>query len=63
MFFEEVWGKASGLMFLKGRISFYHVSGEVASMNAGAPSVLVSYGEYDAAFLEHCGIPGKFIKL
>jgi hypothetical protein len=63
MFFDEVWDKATALLFLKGRLYFHHVNGEVAKANAGAPSVLIAYGEECAEILRSCKLPGKFIKL
>lgn len=63
MFFKEVWNKASGLLFLEGRLHFHHVTGEKAKANAGAPSVLIAYGEEEAEILKNSGIRGKFIKL
>lgn len=62
-FFNYVWDKASGILFLKGRVSFYTVAGKQANMTAGAPSVLISYNEENAEILKSCGIPGKFIYL
>ena len=47
-FFEYVWDRASAVLFLRGRVSFYHVSGEKADGNGGAPSVLGAYGDDDA---------------
>jgi len=44
LFFESVWGKASAIVFLKGRIPFCYVDGTQAKP-AGAPSCLISYGE------------------
>ena len=63
MFFEEVWGKASGILFLEGRLHFHHVDGSRASANAGAPSALVSYGITDMRIIKRCGIRGRFISL
>ncbi len=63
MFFDEVWDKASALLFLKGRLYFHHVNGDVAKANAGAPSVLIAYGNECSAILENTKLPGKFIKL
>jgi hypothetical protein len=62
MFFEYVWNKASALLFIKGRIKFYHVSG-IQAQAAGAPSVLIAYGNQNAEILKNCTIKGKFIKL
>lgn len=63
MFFDHVWGKADAVLFIEGRLYFHHVCGTKARANSGAPSVLVAYGQNNAATLEGCGIPGKFIAL
>lgn len=63
MFFDRVWGEASALLFLKGRLTFHHVDGTKAKANSGAPSVLVAYGDSCAEVIEHCGLEGKFIRL
>lgn len=60
-FFETVWNAASGVLFLEGRIHFYNSDGVKAKANAGAPSVLVSYGAENAEILRCSGIKGKFI--
>lgn len=62
MFFESVWSAADGVLFIKGRLKFYHVTGEQGG-TAGAPSVLIAYGEVNVVALEKCGIKGKFCKL
>lgn len=62
MFFESVWNHASGMLFIKGRLSFYHVSGEKGG-TAGAPSVLIAYGRHNAEVLKNCSIKGKFVLL
>lgn len=61
MFWSQVWGKASGLLFIRGRLFFHHVDGRRADHNGGAPSVLVAYGEEDAEILGRCGVPGAFV--
>lgn len=63
MFHEQVWDRATGLLFLRGRISFLDSSGEKAKANAGAPSVLVAYGEEDFQALLQSGIRGKGVRL
>lgn len=63
MFFETVWGKAESVLFLKGRLHFHHVDGSRAAANGGAPSVLISYGEFDADMLEESGIGGQHLYL
>lgn len=42
-FFEQVWDRAYGIFFFKGRLKFHHVTGEQGG-TAGAPSALVAYG-------------------
>ena len=61
MFFKYVWDKADSLLFLRGRLYFHHVSGEVARANAGAPSVIVAYGTDCSERLYKSKLPGKFI--
>lgn len=63
MFFDHVWGKADAVLFVEGRLYFHHACGTRARANSGAPSVLVAYGKNNAATLEGCPIPGKFIAL
>jgi hypothetical protein len=63
MFFEHVWGKASAILFIQGRLFFHHVSGERAKNNSGAPSCLISYGEEEAQRLKASNIPGQYIYL
>lgn len=63
MFFDQVWGKASGLLFLEGRLHFHHVDGRRAAANAGAPSVLVAYGSNNAKTLCECGLAGHYVPL
>lgn len=63
MFFRYVWGKATAVLFLRGRLHFYRPDGTKAEMNAGGPSVLVAYGEYDAMKLKESGLPGIFLRI
>lgn len=63
MFFRQVWDRASGLLFLRGRLHFHHVDDSRAKSGAGAPSVLVAYGKKDAALLRDCVITGQYIPL
>jgi len=61
MFFNEVWKKASSLLFIEKRIFFHHVDGKKANANSGAPSVLIGYGEKATNKLKNCKINGAFI--
>ena len=63
MFFDHVWPKAQGVLFLEGRLYFHHVCGRRASANAGAPSVLVAYGSANAECLKSCTLPGRYLAL
>lgn len=63
MFFEHVWPKAKGLLFLEGRIHFHHVNGQRASANSGAPSVLIAYGEECSKRLRNSGLDGKYVEI
>lgn len=60
MFFDYVWNKATAVLFIKGRLRFYHVTGQQAD-SAGAPSVLIAYGKDNAELLKNCSIKGKFL--
>lgn len=62
-FFDHVWYKASGILFIKGRLKFYTVAGKEANMTAGAPSVLISYNPDNAEILKNSGIAGRYIEL
>lgn len=62
MFFNYVWNKAHAVLFIKGRLRFYHISG-IQGDSAGAPSVLIAYGKNNAEILKNCNIEGKFILL
>lgn len=62
-FHEHVWGRATALLFLKGRVTFLDASGAPAKANSGAPSVLVAYGDSDAQSLNDSGLDGMFIRI
>ena len=63
MFFKHVWGTATAILFIKGRLHFHHIDGSRAKANAGAPSVLIAYDEPNASILQASGIAGKFLQL
>lgn len=63
MFFKQVWNRADALLFLKGRLHFYHVNGEKAKANSGAPSVLIAYGLQNVDSLKRIRHWGKFVAL
>lgn len=60
---EVIWPRATGLLFLRGRINFYGINGQRAAQNAGAPSVLIAYGDTDAAVLAGEPVPGHYVHL
>lgn len=60
-FFRHVWSRADGLLFLQGRLHFHYVDGTRAPANAGAPSVLVAYGQKNMLALELSGLPGALV--
>lgn len=62
-FHEYVFKIANSLLFMKGRIKFYHVSGVPAKDSAGAPSVLIAFGKENSVALQKSGIKGAFINL
>ena len=62
LFFENIWNDADGILFIKGRIKFYQVSGKEGG-TSGAPSVLVAYGKKNAQLLKNSNIPGKYLDL
>jgi len=67
MFFEHVWNKAACILFISGRITFYHVDGTPGKFTGGAPSVLIGYGTLAhyrmEVAIERGTIKGKLIAL
>lgn len=61
--FESIWDKAHSILFIRGRLAFYHVTGEKAKNSGGAPSALIAYGAVNTLALERCKIDGKLIRL
>lgn len=59
-FYKYVWGKASGILFLKGRPHFHYVDGTRAKANSGCTICLVAYGEYNLQALKNSGL-GKVV--
>ena len=60
-FFETVWERADALLFLKGRLHFMKPDGKRASGNAGAPSVLIAYGQNNVEALRLSGLDGALV--
>lgn len=51
MFYETIWGHATGVLFIRSRPHFYNLSGERAPFNSGAPICLIAYGKNNLATL------------
>ena len=66
-FHRLVWRRADAVYFFEGRLHFHRpVTGERAAFNAGAPSVLVGYGDEAVARLRRLGpkrYPGQLVRL
>lgn len=62
MFQDVIFPNATAILFVRGRIKFYRQDGTKGE-NPGCGSVLVSFGDNNAIFLENCGIPGTFLRL
>lgn len=61
-FVDEVWNKATGVLFLHGRLHFHRPDGTRAEANAGAPSCLVAYGDGAGEQLRSCSLPGTYVQ-
>ena len=61
-FHTQIWGKAKGIFFFKGRLSFCYVDGTKGN-TANAPSCLVSYSLEDNEYIKKAGFSGKFVEL
>ena len=59
-FFDSIWGKASAVYFLRGRINFHFGSGLRATANAGAPSCLVAWDEINRSALLRLSLGTEF---
>ena len=63
MFFKSVWYSADAVLFIERRLKFYHVDGTEGG-TAGAPSILIAYGQSNSMVLKGCdGQIGKYIQL
>jgi hypothetical protein len=60
-FQDFVFPVCYSLLFIRGRISFYTPEGIRGRLNAGAPSVLISYTPEDHAALAQSGIAGRLV--
>lgn len=62
-FHRQIWDRAHGLLFLKGRLHFHDAHGVRAAANAGAPSVLCAFGEEGRDRLAAAEVLGAFVPL
>ena len=62
MFHEHVWAAATAVFFFKGRLTFYHVSGEPGNTSP-APSCLIAFGAENVAAIRASGLPGRLVVL
>lgn len=60
--FDSVWPKASGVLFLQGRLHFHHPDGTRAKANAGGPSALIAYGPAAYTRLATAGLAGALVQ-
>ena len=62
LFQESIFKKADSILFIKGRLKFFHVTGREGG-TAGAPSCLIDFDKGNSKILENCDIEGKFLRL
>ena len=56
---KYIWGVATRVLFLKGRLHFHHGDGDRAMHNAGGPTALVAYGPEAAMRLDRAVANGN----
>lgn len=61
-FHREIFQKAHSILFLEGRIRFYHVTGKIGD-TPNAASCLISYSTKDTEALRNSGLKGKLVIL
>ncbi len=62
-FQEAVFGRASALLFLRGRVAFVRPGADGRRSHSPAPSVLVAYGTTNAQALKMSGLGGVNVAL
>jgi hypothetical protein len=60
-FHRYVFEGAVGILFLESRLHFHYVDGTRAKGNAGGPSCLAAYSDYDASRLIESKLKGMFM--
>ena len=61
--FDHIWSKADAVLFVRGRLRFYHATGKPADNCGGAPSALIAYGAENVESLRKSGIDGHLVIL
>jgi hypothetical protein len=59
--FDPIWERAGGILFLSDRIKFCKPDGSEQPFNSGAPAILVAFGAEALSRLRRCGIPGRLV--
>lgn len=62
-FQQYVFPYATSIFFFQGRLYFYDVKGQRAKANAGAPSVLIAYNDFNSESIDKSGLKGFHIPL
>jgi hypothetical protein len=60
-FVQQVWNRATGILFLHGRPHFHYPDGSRGKANSGAPICLIAYGPEAAARLAARPLPGSYV--
>lgn len=60
---DYIFPHASGILFLRGRITFCDSKGKAAGNGAGSPSALVAYGHTGARRLVSRSLSGAYVPL
>ncbi len=67
IFQEVIFKKASGILFMAGRVKFYKPDGNLGDTTSGAPSSLISFGEENFLAIENAlknkTLAGKLFKI
>lgn len=70
LFWEEIWEKATGVFFIKGRLIFYNTDGTPVTNEktgkpsaAGAPSVLIPFGKKGERLVLNSGLEGFYFPM
>jgi phage N-6-adenine-methyltransferase len=60
---DSVWPCATGILFLRGRLTFCYPDGREGRYNAGGPSALIAYGGTELDRLYQVKDLGKLVRL